>query len=180
MTRLKRDLWRSFLILNSILMTMSRFIFWRTGCRGYGKSLEKSFSFENSRSHSQDVENYSRSYSNSSRCQYDSFHWKCYILQSTRSINSDCSVSRGTNSNGDFGLIWICTEEWEFLDLVNFGGVAISVESVIAIQWNWRGFDGMCHSLREVGGWGRVPFSRNFMSPTPRRKRYLTTGRRAH
>jgi len=35
----------------------------------------------------------------------------------------------------------------------------------------WRG---------EVGGWGRVPFPRNLMSPTPRRKWYLTTGRRAH
>jgi len=34
--------------------------------------------------------------------------------------------------------------------------------------------------LWEVGGWGWVPFSRNFMSPTPRRKWYLTTGRRAH
>ena len=33
---------------------------------------------------------------------------------------------------------------------------------------------------REVGGWGRLPFSRNLMSPTPRRKWYLTTGRRAH
>ena len=33
---------------------------------------------------------------------------------------------------------------------------------------------------REVGGWGRVPFSRNLMSPSPRRKWYLTTGRRAH
>jgi len=33
---------------------------------------------------------------------------------------------------------------------------------------------------REVGGWGRVPFSRNLMSPTPSRKWYLTTGRRAH
>ena len=32
----------------------------------------------------------------------------------------------------------------------------------------------------EVGGWGRVPFSRNFMSPTPRRKWYLMTGRRFH
>ena len=32
----------------------------------------------------------------------------------------------------------------------------------------------------EVGGWGRDPFSRNLMSPTPRRKWYLTTGRRAH
>jgi len=30
------------------------------------------------------------------------------------------------------------------------------------------------------GGWGRAPFSRNLMSPTPRRKWYLTTGRRAH
>ena len=36
------------------------------------------------------------------------------------------------------------------------------------------------NSRREVGGWGRVPFSRNLMSPTPRRKWYLTTGRRAH
>jgi len=34
--------------------------------------------------------------------------------------------------------------------------------------------------LGEVGGWGRVPFSRNLTSPTPRRKWYLTTGRRAH
>jgi len=33
---------------------------------------------------------------------------------------------------------------------------------------------------RQVGGWGRVQFSRNSMSPTPRRKWYLTTGRRAH
>ena len=35
-------------------------------------------------------------------------------------------------------------------------------------------------TIREVGGWGRVPFSRNLMSPTPRRNWYLTTGRRAH
>ena len=33
---------------------------------------------------------------------------------------------------------------------------------------------------RVVGGWGRDPFSRNFMKPTPRRKWYLTTGRRFH
>ena len=32
----------------------------------------------------------------------------------------------------------------------------------------------------EVGGWGRDPFWRNFMKPTPRRKWYLTTGRRFH
>ena len=34
--------------------------------------------------------------------------------------------------------------------------------------------------IREVGGWGRVPFSKKIMSPTPRRKWYSTTGRRAH
>ena len=38
----------------------------------------------------------------------------------------------------------------------------------------------MTVSKGEVGGWGRVPFSRNLMSPTPRRKWYLTMGRRAH
>ena len=32
----------------------------------------------------------------------------------------------------------------------------------------------------EVGGWGRDPFSRNFMKPTPRRKWYLTMGRSFH
>ena len=35
-------------------------------------------------------------------------------------------------------------------------------------------------STGEVGGWGRVPFSRNFIKPTPRRKWYLTTGHRFH
>jgi len=38
----------------------------------------------------------------------------------------------------------------------------------------------MMTSCAQVGGWGRVPFSRNLMSPTPCRKWYLTTGRRAH
>ena len=37
-----------------------------------------------------------------------------------------------------------------------------------------------CSLIWEVGGWGRDPFSRNFMKPTPRRKWYLTTGRRFH
>ena len=41
-------------------------------------------------------------------------------------------------------------------------------------------FSKIPRALGEVGGWGRVPFSRNLMSPTPRRKWYLTTGRRAH
>ena len=44
----------------------------------------------------------------------------------------------------------------------------------------------VCHAhestarRREVGGWGRDPFSRNFMKPTPRCKWYLTTGRSFH
>jgi len=45
--------------------------------------------------------------------------------QSTKSKNSDSSVSRGTNSHWDFGLIWICTEKFEFLDLVGFGSVVL-------------------------------------------------------
>ena len=46
----------------------------------------------------------------------------------------------------------------------------------------WDLYICICEStyLGEVGGWGRVPFSRNLMSPTPRRKWYLTTGRRFH
>ena len=38
----------------------------------------------------------------------------------------------------------------------------------------------LVYRLGEVRGWGRDPFSRNFMKPTPRRKWYLTTGRRFH
>jgi len=44
----------------------------------------------------------------------------------------------------------------------------------------WKILYNSCTFQREVGGWGREPFSRNLMSPTPRRKWYLTTGRRAH
>jgi len=44
----------------------------------------------------------------------------------------------------------------------------------------WRLCTAKSRRLREVGGWGRDPFSRNFMKPTPRRKWYLTTGRRFH
>ena len=48
----------------------------------------------------------------------------------TKSRNLISSVSCGTNSNWDFDSIWICTKEFKFIDLVNFGGVAFSVESV--------------------------------------------------
>jgi len=52
--------------------------------------------------------------------------------KSAWSRNSDSSVSRDTNSDWDFGFIWIRTKWFEFLDLVDFGGVAFSVESVIS------------------------------------------------
>ena len=44
----------------------------------------------------------------------------------------------------------------------------------------WRHASFAWHFSWEVGRWGRDPFSRNLMSPTPRRKWYLTTGRRFH
>ena len=44
--------------------------------------------------------------------------------KSTRSKAPDSSVSRGTNSHWDFGLIWMCTKRFEFLDSVGFGRVA--------------------------------------------------------
>jgi len=51
--------------------------------------------------------------------------------KSTRSRNSNSSVSRGTDSNWDLGLIWIFTKEFECLDLVDFGGVAFAMETAI-------------------------------------------------
>ena len=50
--------------------------------------------------------------------------------KSTSSRNSNFMVSRGTKSHWEFGSIWICTEEFEFLD---FGGVAFSVETGIDV-----------------------------------------------
>jgi len=49
---------------------------------------------------------------------------KATSLESTKSRNSDSSVSRGTNSHWGFGLMWICTERFAFLELVDFGDVA--------------------------------------------------------
>ena len=54
--------------------------------------------------------------------------------KSTSSRNLDFSVSRGTNSNLDFGLILICIEEFEILDLGGIGGVAFLVESVAFLR----------------------------------------------
>jgi len=51
--------------------------------------------------------------------------------KSSESRNSDSTESCGTNSKWNFGLIWICIEKIEFLDLVDFTGVAFSMESII-------------------------------------------------
>ena len=53
------------------------------------------------------------------------------FTKSTKSRISDSSVSHGTNSNWDFGLIWMCIEEFEFLDMVDFGVVTFAVKSTI-------------------------------------------------
>jgi len=92
----------------------------------------------------------------------------------TKSRNPDFVVFRGSNSNWDFGLIWIGTEEDEFLDLVDFGGTAFWMESVVLCathdswsegssseRWSseyegWLGitcdslYDIMCHSLYDI------------------------------
>ena len=55
--------------------------------------------------------------------------------KSTKSRNSDSLVSRGTDSNWDFDLIWICTQEFEFLELAKFWGVAFSVGHAVFLLW---------------------------------------------
>jgi len=57
--------------------------------------------------------------------------------KSTKSRHSDFLVSRGTHSNCNFDLIWMCTEEFEFLDLVDFEGLTFSVDSVMFSQLFW-------------------------------------------
>jgi len=50
--------------------------------------------------------------------------------KSTKSSNSDSSVSQSTNSNWEFSGIWVCTEKFGYRYLVDFGSVAFAVESV--------------------------------------------------
>jgi len=75
--------------------------------------------------------------------------------------------------------IYIITSSTRTSDVIHiYIGIYIYVYIHIGMYIN------MCVSVShihgEVGGWGRDPFSRNFMKPTPRRKWYLTTGRRFH
>jgi len=65
---------------------------------------------------------------------FHSFRWKCNIPNIHQMDKLSFSVSRGANSNWDFGLVWVCTEEFEFLDLEDFGSVAFSVVTVILVN----------------------------------------------
>jgi len=57
----------------------------------------------------------------------------------------------------------------ESIPMIYLSMMKLATQRCVNPSWTW-----------EVGGWGRVPFSRNLMSPTPRREWYLPTGRRAH
>ena len=69
--------------------------------------------------------------------------------------------------------LYVCENETCALEL-HMLSRATCIYVCLFLRMSSESFDG------EVGGWGRDPFSRNLMSPTPRRKWYLTTGRRFH
>ena len=59
------------------------------------------------------------------------FYWKCYTFWNPPDRETQISRYLAVQIHIEiFGLIWIFTEEFEFLDLMDFGGVAFSVESV--------------------------------------------------
>ena len=61
----------------------------------------------------------------------DRFYWKCYVFWNPPDRETQISRYLAIQIHIEiFGLIWIFTEEFEFLDLMDFGGVAFSVESV--------------------------------------------------
>jgi len=62
-------------------------------------------------------------------CQFP--HGNATSLNSTKSRISNCSIQIQINPNSQFEFVLQNTEKSEFLDLVDFGGVAISVENII-------------------------------------------------
>ena len=64
-------------------------------------------------------------------------------LTSTRSRNTHSLVSRSKNSNWNVDLIWICTEEFEFLNFLDFGSVAFSDDSSNKTYHQFRKLDVM-------------------------------------
>jgi len=68
----------------------------------------------------------------------------------TTSRNSESSVSRGTHSNPNFGLIWICSEKFEFLLIGWILGV-YRFQWNLSYEWTWhhRYEECMLHHTRE-------------------------------
>jgi len=68
------------------------------------------------------------------RCiRYNSFHWKSYIAQIHQIEKLRFLGISRYNSIYEFGLLWICIVEFEFLDLADSMGVAFSVQSVMYV-----------------------------------------------
>ena len=67
------------------------------------------------------------------------------------SWNGQNSFQQNIPANWDLAWIWICNEKFEFLDLVDFGVVAFSVESVITrervILSIYQGYEKFCHCI---------------------------------
>ena len=66
---------------------------------------------------------------------YDGFHWKCYLPKIHQIEKPKFLVHIRTRPTLQFEFVPRGTEESEFLDVVAFGGVAISVETVICNHW---------------------------------------------
>ena len=71
-------------------------------------------------------------------------------LNSTKSRISNCSIQIQIIPNSQFEFVLQNTEKSEFLDLVDFGGVAISVAAVIPKRKEWETFSRDNVHAREV------------------------------
>ena len=79
--------------------------------------------------------------------------------KSTKSRNSNSLVHIQIKSKPQFDFVLRDTEEFEFLDLVDFGVVAISLETVIGISW-LRGISWHCNTLKSRRTHDEMPLSR--------------------
>ena len=102
------------------------------------------------------------------------------LVRRFNAFSYTCTTLRRTNSRGAFLL---AARPWMFVFVKTQ-----KFDSTVASSWvqvnswmpTWIRHGRIVTLYGEVGGWGRVPFSKKLMNPTPRRKWYLTTGRRAH
>jgi len=83
-------------------------------------------------------------------------------LCSTKSRHADLSVSRGTNSSWDFGLIWICTEEFEFLDVVE---IMIDVHHWYICEWGMSWHMWMRYVNEACDSWHMTDSTKNAIPP---------------